>query len=74
VWHLPVAKMPGPGLRPFIGIPAGLAGRRPGRTAASWEHSGGILARRKIKASRSAPRGPIPASIVEQYEAATTRC
>jgi len=68
-----VAKMPGPGLRPCIGMPAVWPAANPsgpqqaGSTAAaSWcgERSG----------HRGQHPGAYPASIVEQYEAATTRC
>src|SRR5262249_4175582 len=46
-------------------------GRRPGRTAASRERSGGIRAWAKDQGIAVSARGRIPASVVEQYEAAT---
>jgi hypothetical protein len=45
--------------------------RRPGRTASSREHSGGIRAWAKDQGISVSDRGRIPASVVEQYEAAT---
>ena len=45
--------------------------RRPGRTAASREHSGDIRAWAKSQGIAVSARGRIPASIVEQYQAAT---
>src|ERR1700756_455735 len=47
--------------------------RQPGRTAASRERSGGIRAWAKGQGIAVSERGRIPASVVEQYEAATTR-
>jgi len=44
--------------------------RRPGRTAASREHSGDIRAWAKSQGIAVSARGRIPASIVEQYQAA----
>jgi hypothetical protein len=46
-------------------------GRRPGRTASSRERSGGIRAWAKDQGIAVSARGRIPASVVEQYEAAT---
>src|SRR5216683_7927073 len=45
--------------------------RRPGRTASSHERSGGIRAWAKDQGIAVGDRGRIPASVVEQYEAAT---
>ncbi len=45
--------------------------RRPGRTASSRERSGGIRAWAKDQGIAVSERGRIPASVVEQYEAAT---
>jgi hypothetical protein len=45
--------------------------RRPGRTAASREHSGDIRAWAKDHGIAVSARGRIPASVVEQYQAAT---
>src|SRR6266487_800055 len=45
--------------------------RRSVRTASSREHSGGIRAWAKDKGIPVSDRGRIPASVVEQYEAAT---
>jgi len=45
--------------------------RRPGRTAASRERSGDIRAWAKEAGIAVSDRGRIPASVVEQYEAAT---
>ena len=45
--------------------------RRPGRTASSRERSGGIRAWAKDQGIAVSDRGRIPASVVEQYEAAT---
>lgn len=45
---------------------------RPGRTAASRDRSGGIRAWAKGQGIAVSERGRIPASVVEQYEAATT--
>jgi len=45
--------------------------RRPGRSAASRERSGGIRAWAKEQGIAVSDRGRIPASVVEQYEAAT---
>ena len=45
--------------------------RRPGRTASSREHSGGIRSWAKDQGIAVSERGRIPASVVEQYEAAT---
>ncbi len=60
-------------LAPFIGH-ARKAGqgqrRRPGRTAASRERSGGIRAWAKDQGIALSDRGRIPASVVEQYQAA----
>jgi hypothetical protein len=59
---------------PFIGH-ARKAGRgprrRPGRTAASRERSGDIRAWAKDRGIAVSARGRIPASVVEQHEAAT---
>jgi Lsr2 len=49
------------------------ARRRPGRTAAGRDRSGGIRAWAKDQGIAVSERGRIPASVVEQYEAATTR-
>jgi Lsr2 len=61
-------------LAPFIGH-ARRTGRgprrRPGRSAASRERSGGIRAWAKEQGIAVSDRGRIPASVVEQYEAAT---
>jgi Lsr2 len=46
--------------------------RRPGRTASSRERSGDIRAWAKGQGIPVSERGRIPASVVEQYEAATT--
>ena len=46
--------------------------RRPGRAAASRDRSGGIRAWAKGQGIAVSERGRIPASVVEQYEAATT--
>jgi hypothetical protein len=45
--------------------------RRPGRSASSRERSGGIRAWAKEQGIAVSDRGRIPASVVEQYEAAT---
>jgi nucleoid-associated protein Lsr2 len=45
--------------------------RRPGRTAASREHSGDIRAWAKDHGIAVSARGRIPASVVDQYQAAT---
>jgi hypothetical protein len=45
--------------------------RRPGRTASSREHSGGIRAWAKKAGIAVSDRGRIPASVLEQYQAAT---
>ena len=47
--------------------------RRPGRTPASRERSGGIRAWAQARGITVSARGRIPASVVEQYEAATKR-
>src|SRR6266516_2948238 len=44
--------------------------RRPGRTASSRERSGGIRAWAKDQGIAVSERGRIPASVVEQYQAA----
>jgi hypothetical protein len=46
--------------------------RRPARTASSRERSGDIRAWAKDQGIPVSERGRIPASVVEQYEAATT--
>ncbi len=46
--------------------------RRPARTASSRERSGDIRAWAKDQGIAVSERGRIPASVVEQYEAATT--
>ena len=46
------------------------ARRRPGRTAASRDRSGSIRAWAKQQGIAVSDRGRIPASVVEQYEAA----
>jgi hypothetical protein len=46
--------------------------RRPGRTASSRERSGNVRAWAKEQGIAVSDRGRIAASIVEQYEAATT--
>jgi Lsr2 len=46
--------------------------RRPGRTASSRERSGDIRAWAKHHGIAVSERGRIPASVVEQYQAATT--
>ena len=45
--------------------------RRSGRTSSSREHSGDIRAWAKDQGIAISERGRIPASVVEQYEAAT---
>ena len=47
--------------------------RRPGRTVSSRDRSGGIRAWAKDRGIAVSERGRIPASVVEQYEAATRR-
>jgi nucleoid-associated protein Lsr2 len=47
--------------------------RRPGRTPSSRDRSGDIRAWAKDQGIPVSERGRIPASIVEQYEAATAR-
>ena len=47
--------------------------RRPGRTPSSRERSGDIRAWAKDQGIPVSERGRIPASVVEQYQAATTR-
>src|SRR5216110_2927480 len=47
--------------------------RRPGRTSASRDRSGGIRAWAKEQGIAVSDRGRIPVSVVEQYEAATER-
>src|SRR5579863_7111213 len=47
--------------------------RRPGRTAASRQRSGDIRAWAKDRGLAVSERGRIPASVVEQYQAATRR-
>jgi len=47
--------------------------RRPARTAASRRHSGDIRAWAKDQGIPVSARGRIPASVVEQYQAATKR-
>ena len=49
------------------------ARRRPGRTASSRERSADIRAWAKDQGIAVSERGRIPASVVEQYEAATRR-
>ena len=44
--------------------------RRPGRSASSREHSGGIRAWAKSQGITVSDRGRIPASVAEQYQAA----
>jgi hypothetical protein len=46
--------------------------RRPARTAAGRDRGGGIRAWAKDQGIAVSARGRIPASVVEQYEAATT--
>ncbi len=61
-------------LAPFIkhARKAGRGQRRPpGRTASSRDRSGGIRAWAKDQGIAGSDRGRIPASVVEQYEAAT---
>ena len=61
-------------LAPFTGHArkAGRAQRRrPGRTASSRERSGGIRAWAKDQGIAVSDRGRIPASVVEQYQAAS---
>jgi hypothetical protein len=62
-------------LAPFIdhGRKAGRGQRRPGQTAASRDRSGSIRAWAKQAGVAVSARGRIPASVVEQYEAATQR-
>ena len=59
---------------PFLehGRKAGRGHRRPGRTATSRDRSGGIRAWAKGQGIAVSERGRIPASVAEQYEAATT--
>ena len=45
--------------------------RRPGRATSSREHSGNIRAWAKEQGIAVSDRGRIPASVAEQYEAAT---
>ena len=45
--------------------------RRPGRAAASRERSGGIRAWARGQGIAVSDRGRIPASVIEQYQAAT---
>ena len=45
--------------------------RRPGRTASSWERSADIRAWAKDQGITVSDRGRIPASVAEQYDAAT---
>ena len=63
-------------LAPFIEH-ARKAGRRqprqPGRTAAGRQRSGEIRAWAKAQGIAVSERGRIPASVVQQYQAATTR-
>jgi hypothetical protein len=47
--------------------------RRAGRTAASRQHSGDIRARAKDHGIAVSERGRIPASVLEQYQAARPR-
>ena len=47
--------------------------RRPGRTVSGRDRSGGIRAWAKDQGIAVSERGRIPASVVEQYEAATRR-
>jgi nucleoid-associated protein Lsr2 len=47
--------------------------RRPARTSSSRERSGGIRAWAKDQGIAVSDRGRIPASVAEQYEAATKR-
>ncbi len=47
--------------------------RRPGRTASSRERSGDIRAWAQGQGIAVSARGRIPASVVEQYQAATQR-
>jgi Lsr2 len=47
--------------------------RRPGRTVSSRERSGDIRAWAKAQGIAVSDRGRIPASVVEQYEAASKR-
>jgi hypothetical protein len=60
-------------LAPFIdhARKAGRAQRRPRHTAATRERSGGIRAWAKDQGIAVSARGRIPASVIEQYEAAT---
>jgi hypothetical protein len=63
-------------LAPFIehARKASKGQRRPaGRTAASRDRSGSIRAWAKAQGITVSERGRIPASVVEQYEAATAR-
>jgi len=48
-------------------------GRRPARTAASRQRSGDIRAWAKDRGLTVSERGRIPASVVEQYQAATAK-
>jgi hypothetical protein len=50
---------------------AGRAQRRPGRSATARHHSAGIRSWAKENGIEVSDRGRIPASLIEQYEAAT---
>jgi hypothetical protein len=50
-----------------------VSSRRPARTAASRQRSGGIRAWAKDQGLAVSERGRIPASVVEQYQAAAAR-
>jgi hypothetical protein len=61
-------------LAPFVGHARKVGRgprRRPGRSAASRDRSGSIRAWAKAQGIAVSDRGRIPASVVEQYEAAT---
>ena len=62
-------------LAPFIehARKAGRGQRRPARTAAGRQHSGGIRAWAKDQGIAISDRGRIPASVISQYQAATGR-
>jgi hypothetical protein len=60
-------------LAPFIEHARKAGRRQPGRAAASRQRSGDIRAWAKAQGIAVSERGRIPASVAEQYRAATTR-
>jgi Lsr2 len=60
-------------LAPFIEHARKAGRRQPGRTAARRPRSGDIRAWAKAQGIAISERGRIPASVAEQYQAATTR-